>query len=172
MKDYFTSRMCALLTLNSGGRRTWEWKHSVPAFTAKTLHDLEPRCWEASMEGLLKGAPWWLPNVLVPKREQRTAALHSRRRSGKVNYERTEDHGQVEGRESEGVWDWHVHTVVFKMNNQQGPTVQHRELCSMLFNNLRGKEIWRRIDTGIHITDSLWCPPGTITTLLINSTLI
>ena len=23
----------------------------------------------------------------------------------------------------------HVHTAMFKMDNQQGPTVQHRELC-------------------------------------------
>ena len=22
-----------------------------------------------------------------------------------------------------GIWDWHVHTAVFKMDNQQGPTV-------------------------------------------------
>ena len=26
------------------------------------------------------------------------------------------------------VWDGHVHTAIFKMNNQQRPTVQHREL--------------------------------------------
>ena len=23
-------------------------------------------------------------------------------------------------------WDWHVHTAVFKTENQQGPTVYHR----------------------------------------------
>ena len=28
----------------------------------------------------------------------------------------------VEG-DSKGVWDGHVHTAVFKMDNQQGPTV-------------------------------------------------
>ena len=27
------------------------------------------------------------------------------------------------GRDSQGVWDGHVHTTVFKMDNQQGPTV-------------------------------------------------
>ena len=31
-----------------------------------------------------------------------------------------------------GSWDAHAHTAIFKMDNQQGPTVQHRELCSML----------------------------------------
>ena len=33
-------------------------------------------------------------------------------------------------RNSQGVWDGHVHTAIFKMDNQQGPPVQHRELCS------------------------------------------
>ena len=36
------------------------------------------------------------------------------------------------GRENQGVWDRHVLTAIFKMDNQQGPTVQHRDLCSML----------------------------------------
>ena len=27
------------------------------------------------------------------------------------------------GRNSLGVWDGHVHTAIFKMDNQQGPTV-------------------------------------------------
>ena len=31
--------------------------------------------------------------------------------------------GRMGGRDSQGVWDWHVHTAVFKMDNQQGPTV-------------------------------------------------
>ena len=29
-----------------------------------------------------------------------------------------------------------VHTAIFKMDNQQGPTVEHIELCSILYNNL------------------------------------
>ena len=32
-------------------------------------------------------------------------------------------------RESKGFWDGPVHTAVFKVDNQQGPTVEHRELC-------------------------------------------
>ena len=28
--------------------------------------------------------------------------------------------GKGEGRDSQGVWDGHVHTAVFKMDNQQG----------------------------------------------------
>ena len=26
-------------------------------------------------------------------------------------------------RNSLGVWDWHVHTAIFKMHNQQGPNI-------------------------------------------------
>ena len=32
----------------------------------------------------------------------------------------------------------HAHTAVVKMDNQQGPTVQHRELCAMLCGCLEG----------------------------------
>ena len=37
------------------------------------------------------------------------------------------------------VQDQHVHTAIFKMDNQQGPTVEHMELCSMLHGSL-GRE--------------------------------
>ena len=36
------------------------------------------------------------------------------------------------GRDSQGVWEGHVHTALFKMDNQQGPIVEHMELYSML----------------------------------------
>ena len=32
------------------------------------------------------------------------------------------------GRDSEGVWDGHIHTAIFNMDSQQGPVVEHREL--------------------------------------------
>ena len=47
------------------------------------------------------------------------------------------------GRDTWRVWDGHGHTAVFNMDNQQEPAVQHRELCSILCNNLmvtRGKD--------------------------------
>ena len=31
--------------------------------------------------------------------------------------------GKMGRRDSQGVWDGHVHTVTFKMDSQQGPTV-------------------------------------------------
>ena len=48
----------------------------------------------------------------------------------------------------EGWWegivrDGHVHTAVFNTENQQGPAVQHTEVCSILCNHLmvpRGKD--------------------------------
>ena len=44
------------------------------------------------------------------------------------------------------VWDRHVHTAIFAMDNQQGPTVQHRELCSVLCGSLDEKGVWERMD--------------------------
>ena len=37
------------------------------------------------------------------------------------------------------VREGHIHTAMLKMDNQQGPTVQHRELCSMLGGSLDGR---------------------------------
>ena len=40
--------------------------------------------------------------------------------------------GGKDGGKGYGVWDQHVHTTLFKMDNQQGPTVQHRELVNVV----------------------------------------
>ena len=40
-----------------------------------------------------------------------------------------------------GVWDGQVYTSIFKMDNQKGPAVMHRELCSMLCSSLDGREV-------------------------------
>ena len=53
--------------------------------------------------------------------------------------------GKLEGRDRLGVWGWYIHTVIFKIGNQQGPTALHRKLCSIFWNNLKGKRIWKRI---------------------------
>ena len=47
----------------------------------------------------------------------------------------------VGGRDKSGAWDEHIHTTVYKIDNQQGPTVEHRELYSIFCNNLNGKRI-------------------------------
>ena len=56
------------------------------------------------------------------------------------------------------------------MDNQQGPIVQHRELCSILCGSLDGWGVWGRMDTRIFMAEHLCCPPETITTLLIGYT--
>ena len=56
------------------------------------------------------------------------------------------------------------------MDNQQGPTVQHRELRSMLCSSLDGRGVWRRMDTCVCMTESLCYLPANITTLLISYT--
>ena len=62
--------------------------------------------------------------------------------------------------------DHHVHTAIFKMESQQGPTVLHRELCSMLRGCLDGRGVWGRTDTCVWTAEALCYPPETITTLL------
>ena len=37
------------------------------------------------------------------------------------------------------VWDSHTHTTGYKIGNQQGPAVQHREVHSVLWDKLYGK---------------------------------
>ena len=60
----------------------------------------------------------------------------------------------------------HVYTAVFKTDNQQGLTIQHRELCSMLSGSLDGRGVWGRTDTLMCMAESLRCSPETIRTLL------
>ena len=36
------------------------------------------------------------------------------------------------------------HTTVYRMDNQQGPTVEHREVYSILCNDLHGKRILKK----------------------------
>ena len=50
-----------------------------------------------------------------------------------------ENLGLPERRERQKVWESHVHTAVFKMENQHVPTVWHRELYSMLSGSLHGR---------------------------------
>ena len=40
-----------------------------------------------------------------------------------------------DGRDKLGVWDQPIHTDIYK-TGEQGPTIQHRELYSIICNNL------------------------------------
>ena len=45
------------------------------------------------------------------------------------------------GEDKLGLWNGHTHTTVYEIDNQQGPTVYHRELYSIVSNDLYGKRI-------------------------------
>ena len=64
----------------------------------------------------------------------------------------------------------HVHTAIFKMDNQQRPTVSHRQLCSILCGSLGGRGVWGRTNTHLCTAESFCCPLETIATLLIGYT--
>ena len=75
--------------------------------------------------------------------------------------------GEEGGRDKEFGMDTYT---LFKMDNQQGPTVSHRDLCSVLCASLDGRGVRGRMDTSICMTESLHCSRETITTLLIGYT--
>ena len=63
------------------------------------------------------------------------------------------------GRDSQGLWEGHVHIVIFKMDNQQRPIVQHMELCSMLCGSLSGRGTWGRMRVCVCVKVPQLCPP-------------
>ena len=65
-----------------------------------------------------------------------------------------------------------THTATFKMDNQQGPTVENMELCSVLYGSVDGKRVWERMDTRVRMAEALHCSPETATTLLIGYVLV
>ena len=63
-----------------------------------------------------------------------------------------------------------IYTTMLKMSNQQGPTVESLEFCSMLYGCLNGRGIWGIMETCVCMAESLHCSPETIITLLIGYT--
>ena len=62
------------------------------------------------------------------------------------------------------MWDGHVHTALFKIENQQGPTIYHRELCLMLCGSLDGRVLggeW--VQVYVWLSPFPVCVPETIT---------
>ena len=60
--------------------------------------------------------------------------------------------------------------LLLKWITVKGPSLYHRELCSMFCASLDGRGVWGRMDTCICVAESLLCPPETITTLLTSYT--
>ena len=52
---------------------------------------------------------------------------------------------RIWGKYGQGDRDGYVHTIIFKTNNQQGPTVLHMELCSILCGSWDGSRVWERM---------------------------
>ena len=63
-------------------------------------------------------------------------------------------------------WESHLHTAIFKMDNQQRPVVQHVSLLSLP----AWVGLWGRMNTCICMAESLHCSPKVTTTLLIGHT--
>ena len=67
-----------------------------------------------------------------------------------------------------GSWGGCVHTAVLKTDHQQGPDVEHRELCSLLCGSLDGRGVWEKVETYMCMAESLCYSSGSIITLLVN----
>ena len=67
---------------------------------------------------------------------------------------------KVGGEDRLGIWAQHVHTAIFKTENQQGPNVGW-ELCSTLCNNLMEKELKQNRYTYLHNRITLLYIPET-----------
>ena len=61
------------------------------------------------------------------------------------------------GRDTQGTQDGHVHTAIFTMDNQQGPTVQHGSLFSVMWQP-GWKESLGENGYMYGMADSLCCP--------------
>ena len=68
--------------------------------------------------------------------------------------------GKGRGRDGLAVWDQQMQTLIYRMDKQEGPTVQHSELCSISCENHNGKEYEK-----IYIFESLCRTPENNTTL-------
>ena len=56
---------------------------------------------------------------------------------------RKQTYGYQRGKVGRGInqeFGTNIHTTTYKIDNQQGPTVQHRELCLIFWDNLYEKD--------------------------------
>ena len=75
--------------------------------------------------------------------------------------------GNAEGRDKLGGRDWHIHTTIYTENGWVTRTCCRAQgtLYSVLCSDLCRKRIWKGMDIGICITDSLCCTSKMNTTL-------
>ena len=67
---------------------------------------------------------------------------------------------KARGRDSWGVWDGHVQAARFKMDNQERPTPQYMELCSILYGSLDGRGFFFFWGDGKWIHVYAWLSPS------------
>ena len=72
----------------------------------------------------------------------------------------------MEGRDIQGVWDSHVHTAIFKMDNQQGLNC----IAQGTLLNVMWQPGWKgslgENRTRLCMAESVCCPPEIITSLI------
>ena len=65
-------------------------------------------------------------------------------------------------RDKLGSWDEHIHTTIYKIDNQQEPTVSTGNSTKYSVMTYMGKES-KRVDIYLYLTDSLFCTVETNT---------
>ena len=169
IKLYFRQRKGSIKTSSRTGLCTFRVQQGQYGWSR------ENRKWEGQGQDLQDQEPW--KEVQIPQKVQWKVSNRKETRLPlyflkvwRMNL-RLPGRG-IKGGDSQGVWDQHIHTAVFKMNNQLGPTVQHTELCSKLYGSLDGRGVWGRMGTCVCMAESLRCSSETISISLISYILI
>ena len=72
-------------------------------------------------------------------------------------------------RDSQGLWDGHVHTAIFKTEPTRNYCIAHNS-AQCYVATWMGGEVWGRMDPCLCMAESLFCTPETITTLSVSYT--
>ena len=59
--------------------------------------------------------------------------------------------GKGGGRDKLGVWDEQIHTTLYKVDKQQGLTIQHRKLYLVSYKNVQWNRLRKRIYRTMYI---------------------
>ena len=76
-------------------------------------------------------------------------------------------YGCQRGKDSQGVWDRHVHSAIFKMDNQQGPTTEQGTWPSTVWQPGWEEGLGENGCTCMCMAEALCCSPETATALLV-----
>ena len=79
---------------------------------------------------------WYCVHVETKKKKDTNEFIYKTERGSQTYRTNLWLLGRREG-DRLGAWDGHVNTAMVKLDNQQGPTAQHRECCTIFCNNLK-----------------------------------